>query len=406
LQIGVNLWLGRDADRLNDQRAWHGAELWHIGYRRLDLGDEGLWLGVYLPVSELIPGLRYQLLILASVLVLALAITLYLAIGVARKFSLPLEDLADNSRRIGDLDFTAPPSVHSPLREVEQLARTQEQMRHLLADAHQDLYRKNRQLQDTQERLIQAAKLESVGRLAAGVAHEVKNPLAIVQMGIDYFQQEPLSEDAREVLVDMDDAVGRADGVVKGLLDFSRERRLNLESGDINEVIRSSEHLVEHEFKQHDIQLIQQLSEELPRFALDADKLRQVFINLFINAIQAMGQKGVLTVSSGLRTLNEYGGLDWRRYATLRNGEQVIYVEVRDTGPGISEDQRARIFDPFFTTKAVGQGTGLGLSVSRNIIELHGGHIDIRNHDGGGASVQLLFKLDKGSGHDTQNPRR
>jgi signal transduction histidine kinase len=406
LQKGVTLWLERTDEQVEDQWLFHGLELWHIGYRRLQLGDEGLWLGVYLPLSELIPGLRYQLLVLLSVLLLALATALKLALRAARNFSLPLEALANHSRRIGDLDFNPPPDVRSAFNEINQLALAQERMRGLLSAAHSDLQKKNQQLLETQEQLIQAAKLESVGRLAAGVAHEVKNPLAIMQMGIDYLRGEAIDADTREVLTDMDDAVGRADNVVKGLLDFSRQRRLDLEPGDINDVIRSSLRLVEHEFTQHNTEVHLELADQLPRLLLDADKLRQVLINLFINAIQAMGQNGALTIASGVRALTKHSGLDRDTSGLFQDGEQALWVEVRDSGPGISEHQRERLFDPFFTTKAVGQGTGLGLSVSRNIIEQHHASIDLRNGQNGGASALLLFKLDDANTDETTHSSR
>ena len=195
----------------------------------------------------------------------------------------------------------------------------------------------------------------------------------------------------------MDDAVQRADGVIKGLLDFSRDKKLDLKRGDINEVIHSSLHMVGHELKQRGIRLEMHLNMHLPRIPLDADKLRQVFINLAMNAAQAMGKDGALSVSSDLRKLTENSGLERDHSHRFRSGETALWVEIADTGPGLNEQQLRRIFDPFFTTKDVGEGTGLGLSVSRNIVELHRGCIDIRNRAEGGASAVLLFKLENGA---------
>ena len=397
LQKGLGLWQSRGERPMEDRLIWHDWELWHVGYRKLDLGDEGVWLGVHLPVSELIPGLYLQLLVLAAVLLLAIGGVLTLAVRTARGFSRPLEQLADNSRRIGDLDFSAPGQIESEVREIAQVARAQDEMRRLLASAHDELVTKHRELQAAQARLIQAAKLESVGRLAAGVAHEVKNPLAVMQMGVEFLQGESKDAEALEVLGDMDDAVQRADGVIKGLLDFSRDKKLDLKRGDINEVIRSSLHMVGHELKQRGIRLEMHLNMHLPRIPLDADKLRQVFINLAVNAAQAMGNDGALSVSSDLRKLTENSGLERDHSHRFRSGETALWVEIADTGPGLNEQQLQRIFDPFFTTKDVGEGTGLGLSVSRNIVELHRGCIDIRNRAEGGASAVLLFKLENGA---------
>ncbi len=404
LQQGLGVWQSRFARPAQDRLIWHDWELWHVGYRKLELGKRDLWLGVHLPVSELIPGLYPQLLVLTAVLLLAFGAVLILVAGTARSFSRPLEQLADNSRRIGDLDFSAPVPIDSQVREITQLAWAQDEMRQLLASAHDELVTKHRELQATQARLIQAAKLESVGRLAAGVAHEVKNPLAVMQMGVEFLQGEAKDTEVQEVLHDMDDAVQRADGVIKGLLDFSRDKKLDLKNDDINEIIRSSLHMVEHELKQRGIRVEMQLNTDLPPIPLDADKLRQVLINLALNAAQAMGGDGTLSVSSDLRQLSENSGLERDHAHRFHSGETALWVEMADTGPGIDEPQLQRIFDPFFTTKEIGEGTGLGLSVSRNIVELHRGCIDIRNRAEGGASAVLLFKLATGAPDEEKDP--
>jgi signal transduction histidine kinase len=232
---------------------------------------------------------------------------------------------------------------------------------------------RTRDLEAAQAQLVQAAKMESVGRLAAGVAHEVKNPLAIIQMGADFLTAESgEDETVKGVLTDIDEAVSRADFVVKGLLDFSRDEKLELVPGAVNEVLQHSLHLVGHELRQRNIEVTERLGTGLPEIDLDRNKLQQVFINLFMNAAHAMEREGELTVSS-----------------RLADGR--IRVEVADTGPGIPEENLAKLFDPFFTTKPTGEGTGLGLSVTRNIIGLHRGTIEIRNREGGGAQVLIEF---------------
>lgn len=248
-------------------------------------------------------------------------------------------------------------------------------------------------LEEAHQHLMQAAKLESVGRLAAGVAHEVKNPLAIIQMGVDFLRTEVSPDkDTRDVIHDMEDAIQRADGVIKGLLDFSRERQLNMRQTDLNQVLRESLKLVHYELSHHNISVEQALSATLPPVNADPDKLKQVFINLFMNAIQAIGRDGKISVTSefsrwkkGLGKWQEGGG-------KFGPNDKVIIIHVEDTGPGIDPAKVGKVFDPFFTTKPVGQGTGLGLSVCRTIIELHGGEISLRNRDGGGAIVELIFQ--------------
>ncbi len=248
-------------------------------------------------------------------------------------------------------------------------------------------------LEEAHLRLMQSAKLESVGRLAAGVAHEVKNPLAIIQMGVDFLGADVTKEsEAGAVIRDMEEAIQRADGIIEGLLDFSREKKLDMRKTDLNEVVRDSLKLVNYELNHHNIAIEEALSPSLPAIYADPDKLKQVFINLFMNAIQAMERDGKLKVGSEVRRLEK--GTDERTSGSRKfgPGDRVIIIKVEDTGPGIDPAKVGKVFDPFFTTKPVGQGTGLGLSVSRTIVELHEGIINLRNRDGGGASAMIMFK--------------
>jgi len=233
-------------------------------------------------------------------------------------------------------------------------------------------------LKQAQLQLIQAEKMESVGRLAAGVAHEVKNPLAIIQLGIDFLKQTMKGgEESAEVIEEMEDAVRRADTVIKGLVDFSRSDKLSMEQNDLNTVLEESLRMVSHELSTHKIALEKHLADDLPAVQMDRNKIQQVFINLFMNAIQAMVQDGTLSV----KTLLAQG----------EDGKKRIKVVIEDTGPGIPDEKLNKIFDPFFTTKPTGKGTGLGLSVVRNIIELHNAEISVQNRETGGASFVITF---------------
>ena len=253
--------------------------------------------------------------------------------------------------------------------------------------------KRTKELKDAQMQLIQAEKLKSIGRLAAGVAHEVKNPLAIIQMGSDFLSHEMKdNEVAGDVIKDIDDAVHRADKVIRGLLDFSRDEKLNRKPLNINKIIENSLHMVSHEMQQRSIEVKTDLADNLADIALDENKLQQVFINLFMNSAHAMQQNGEIIVSSRFKTLAVQSDLDRDREHQFKIGETVQVVEVADTGPGINDEDRNKIFDPFYTTKPVGEGTGLGLSVTRNIVNLHEGSIDICNRKNGGASVLMMFK--------------
>lgn len=265
---------------------------------------------------------------------------------------------------------------------------------HRLKEAHEQLTQAHIELQNAQMELIQAAKLESIGRLAAGVAHEVKNPLAIIQLGVNFLETTTSgNQDVKEVIGEMDAAVKRADIVIKGLVDFSRSEKLNLIVQDINPIIENSLNLVRHELMKGHITLETRLDNSISPAAVDRNKIQQVFINLFMNAVQAMEGRGKLTVATYEKELSpEELARFSRQKHQFRSGDKTIIVEIADTGSGIPEDKLDKLFDPFFTTKPIGKGTGLGLSISRKIIELHDAMIDIRNREEGGVAVNLLFK--------------
>ncbi|HUF63219.1 MAG TPA: ATP-binding protein [Verrucomicrobiales bacterium] len=252
-------------------------------------------------------------------------------------------------------------------------------------------------LRRMQRQLIQAEKMESVGRLAAGVAHEVKNPLARILMGIEYLSEgiEPEDPNIPVILKRMEEAVHRADTIIRGLLDFAADRTLSLEETDLNRVVEQSLFLMDYEIRSKGVELEWRPEINLPKVRADAGKLEQVLINLLLNAVQAMeGREGErrLTIRSGLSRVS---GLPHdegvRRGMRLREGDAVVRIEIDDTGPGIPSDQLGLIFDPFFTTKPAGMGTGLGLPIVRKIVDLHRGRVSMTNRPEGGAraTVQL-----------------
>ncbi len=266
--------------------------------------------------------------------------------------------------------------------------------------AKEELRRLYEELKASQWQLIQAEKMESVGRLASGVAHEVKNPLATILMGVHYLSQHLAGSDdnVTVALKEMDTAIKRADSVVKGLLDFSVARQLEMTLEDVNAIVEQALLLVRHELARGHITLVKALEEALPRLQLDRNKIEQLLINLLINAIHSMPGGGTLTVRTSLKQLTTEDPNEGHRHSgRFRPGETVLIVEVEDTGVGIPEDHLHKIFDPFFTTKPRGVGTGLGLTVARSIIELHGGDIAIRNRPEGGVRATTWFRA-KGGG--------
>ena len=260
-----------------------------------------------------------------------------------------------------------------------------------------DLTKSHEDLKSAQMQLIQAEKLQSIGRLAAGVAHEVKNPLATMQMGIQCLRDVGTAGDEQTAMVlgEMQEAVRRAGVVVGDLLNLSSPKELGMVETAINPLIEQSLRFVRYETAHEQIEVVCHLAPDLPLCHVDPDKIEQVLINLFTNACDAMAEGGTLTVTSSVRILNSgevaYEAGD-RGGVRFRDGERVVVIEVRDTGPGIPADKLGRVFDPFYTTKPTGQGTGLGLSVAKQIVELHKGRISIANYPGSGAVATILLK--------------
>lgn len=272
-----------------------------------------------------------------------------------------------------------------------------------LLQLNRNLEAANLELRSTQEQLIQAEKMESVGRLAAGVAHEVKNPLALILMGVEYLGQLPPDIDPNfaELLDEMRKAVRRAEKIIHGLVDFSASRHLEFQHVNLNQVIRDTLPFIKHDRLRYNVELEVSLAEKLPTVALDVQKFEQVLLNLLINAMQAMGRGGgTLRVTTRVGVMSEGDPNDpgSRSAERLRRGDKVVFVGVEDTGCGIPAAEVERIFDPFYTTKPTGEGTGLGLSICRKIIELHGGKISCRSEPGKGTTMTITLRASPGAG--------
>lgn len=262
-----------------------------------------------------------------------------------------------------------------------------------LIAAVKDVQDAHLELRSVQLQLIDAEKMKSIGRLAAGVAHEVKNPLAILKMGLEFLATQPAADEhVPLILKEMSDAVGRADGVIRGLLDFSAPKQLDVHRASLNVVINQALRLVRGEMK-GGCQIRRDLQADLPPLALDTDKISQVFVNLLTNALHAMDGGGTLTVRTYAKQLTGVGhNVGDSRSESFRVGGTIVVAEIDDTGHGVPEEKIGKIFEPFYTTKPTGKGTGLGLSVVKTIIDLHGATIDLRNLPEGGARVTIMFQ--------------
>jgi two-component system, NtrC family, sensor kinase len=224
-----------------------------------------------------------------------------------------------------------------------------------------------------EEQMTQTEKLTSLGLLAAGVAHEVNTPLAVISNYIQMLAKQMPEGDPKQTIIDkIVKQTFRASEIVNNLLNFSRTGGTELIDVDVNRVVEETLSLVSHPLKTSQIQVVKHLGETLPPVRGSANKLQQVFLNLFLNARDAMPGGGMLEVRTG-----------------AHNGS--VEIEVADTGAGIPREHIHRIFDPFFTTKSGGRGTGLGLSVSYGIIREHKGKIDVRSTPGKGTSFHVEF---------------
>ena len=273
-----------------------------------------------------------------------------------------------------------------------------QRMRTGLEKLNDKLKRATSELRSAQMQLIQAEKLESLGRLSAGVAHEVKNPLGVLQMGVDYLkgQQAGLDANGIQVLTYMQDAITRADTIIYDMLNFSRSDELEMRPLCVNTLTEAALRMVNHDLLKRKVKVITEFTTSLPPTLADHGKLEQVLINLLMNAAQAMPEGGLLKVRTYCGQIEEiHRNEGLRHMERLHQGDEVVVIEVRDHGPGIPEDMIGHIFEPFFTTKPTGEGTGLGLSVAKRIVELHSGNLQISNVDNPlGVRVRVILKAD------------
>jgi signal transduction histidine kinase/response regulator of citrate/malate metabolism len=242
-------------------------------------------------------------------------------------------------------------------------------------ELEQRVEERTRELRAAQEQLVQSEKLASIGQLAAGVAHEINNPIGVIlgfaqlvvkRLPEDDPMYKPLSTIEREGL--------RCKEIVQDLLDFARQGRPQVTLIDINEVVEASSRLVSPHITSRDVEVIKDYVPDLPPALGDANQLQQVFLNIILNAYQAMPNGGRLRIASRVV------------------GDEVHAI-FADNGVGIPPENLKRVFDPFFTTKEVGQGTGLGLSVSYGIVEQHGGTIEVDSQVNAGSTFVVKLPV-------------
>jgi len=226
---------------------------------------------------------------------------------------------------------------------------------------------------ELERRLMQADKLSSIGLLAAGVAHEVNTPLAVISTYAQMLAKQISGDEQKAPLLEkIARQTFRASEIVNSLLNFSRTSPTEFVSVDLNKVLRETLALMEHQMTKSGVTAALDLDEALPRIKGNPGKLQQVFLNLFLNARDAMERGGVLALKTSAQ-------------------DRRVLVTVTDSGAGIARENLEKIFDPFFTTKGAKKGTGLGLSVSYGIVREHGGNIEVQSELGAGTRFELSF---------------
>lgn len=292
-------------------------------------------------------------------------IAVLLSFSLIKRIIYPLNSFIAASKEIADGNYSR--KIHMESKdEMGILASSFNKMIDAIFERDQILK------ESTQSQIAQSEKLASLGRLASGIAHEVNNPLTGILTYSSMLSEELRDTQYKEDLDIIVKETLRCRNIVRGILDFARETRLERSLVNICDVINDTLKILENHISFHNIRVIRNFHESIPDISVDENQIKSVINNLCLNAADAMPEGGDLKISVHYDDSLNY-----------------IIIEISDTGKGISEENLSKVFDPFFTTKAPGEGTGLGLSVSHGIINSHEGTIDVRSHVGKGATFTI-----------------
>ncbi len=343
-----------DRKKCESQLRQHGAKM-------LKLAQDFVEKERKLVQAKLVLARRVPFVFLAALAILMVVVGIFLA----RQIISVLSRLMEHTKRFADGDFSPIPPARKYQDEFSKLALM---LNHMV-----------RELDRHQRILTESHKLRAIGTLVAGVAHELNNPLNNIMLTASMFKDEyeSLDEDERqEMLDDLVSQSERARKIVSNLLDFARQSETSIEPLDIRKILDETVALVRNHVKVKKIKLVLDVSDNLPIVHGDRQLLSQVFMNLLINAVDVLPEKGQILVST----------------RTEHDGEYLV-VDIADNGPGIPGHIMGQIFDPFFTTKPSGKGTGLGLSVSRGIIRKLGGYLNVRSEPGKGTVFSVFLPV-------------
>ena len=379
-----------------------------------------LWAASVLRFSAVPPARSTALL----VVLVAVDLAIFVGLGTYLIHRLVLRPLAQTAAAAeaiagGDYERRAPLGQTAEMAALgAALNRLTDELLHnqaRLAENVRSLNDTNRRLNEAQYELVQAEKMASLGRLAAGVAHEIGNPLGALLGYLSILRKRGAEP---EVIGGAERESRRIDQIVRGLLDYARPTPARREPVDVNASVRRMVELLRAQERWGEVELNLDLAESLPPLLGDAHRVDQVFFNLFANAVAAMHGEGKLTVVTRLeryrhdrpppvRRADDPPGIDYshlrrHRFGAVRDAHrlpddrEVVRVVVADSGPGIPADSIESIFEPFFTSKPPGEGTGLGLAIVAATIAELGGRIEASSADGGGATFHLYLPVPTG----------
>lgn len=326
-----------------------------------------------------------SILVFIYIAILGIILVGYFSFLIAKKINKPIQELTEAVQKVSKGDY----SIRLDLKEKDEIGllkihfnemtKELEDKTKILKEWTETLEKrvqeKTEELKAIQRNIFQTEKLAAIGKLAAGVAHEINNPLTGILTNASLLLEELPDKDPRreEIKIIVNETL-RCRNIVKGLLDFSRQTLPQKQKVNLNSVVKEIYNLVKNQKNFRDIVVHFDLKDDIPEVLADKDQINQVFLNIILNSMEAMDGKGEIFISS------DYD----------RENSKVFY-KFRDTGPGIPEEIKERIFEPFFTTKKT--GTGLGLSIVYGIMEQHNGNIEIRSKEGDGTEVILAFPL-------------
>jgi two-component system NtrC family sensor kinase len=319
-----------------------------------------------------------------AVAILGIILALLMVVFVTSRITRPLDSLVFATEKVaqGDLAYEVPVKSGDELGNVaasfNKMTKVLKSSNEEITKRTRDLEETNKELRETQAQLIQTEKMSSLGRLAAGVAHEINNPLTGVMTFSHLLLKNAKDEATRKDLEIIVRETTRCKKIIKGVLDFARETPPQRKLCQVNDIIGRTLAILEPQSLFHNIQTERNLDDKLPQIWIDENQMEQVFMNIALNAAEAMKGEGRFSISS-----------------SLNKREDFVEVRMEDTGMGISKEYLNKIFDPFFTTKDPQKGTGLGLSVSYGIVQKHKGDILVESEVGKGTIFIIKLPVEK-----------